>query len=74
MRLGSVKVSLIEASGIYAVIGILIPGSPLLDIADSGLNLAQHFELSYWYGIAAVALAHAAVLAVVSYRKRQKLK
>lgn len=68
------KVSLIEVVGIYAVIGILIPGSPLLDTADSGLNLAQHFEPSFWYLIASVPLAHAAGYAVVRLRKRHQLK
>lgn len=68
------KVSLIEVVGIYAVIGILIPGSPLLDMADSGLKLAQRVEPSFWYWIAAVPLAHAVGFAVFRYLKRQKLE
>ena len=67
------KVSLIEVVGIYAVIGILIPGSPLLDMADSGLNLAKRVEPSFWYWMA-VPLAHAIGFAVVRYLKRQKLE
>lgn len=44
------KVSLIEVVGVYAVIGILIPGSPLLDMADSGLNLANISSLPFGTG------------------------
>lgn len=68
------RVSLIEVVGIYAVIGILIPGSPLLDMADSGINLTQRVESSFWYWMAAVPMAHAVGYAVIRYLKRHQLK